>query len=487
MPSFDNTYARDLAGLYEPVTPTPPADPKLVVLNEGLAHTLGLDLAELRERGAAWLSGAEVPEGAAPLAQAYAGHQFGGLSPQLGDGRALLLGELLSPDGRRWDLHLKGTGRTPYSRGGDGKAALGPMLREYVIGEAMHALGVPTTRMLAVVATGEPVYRERPLPGAVVARVAASHLRIGTFEYFAIRGDTERLQQLLTYALKRHGPAEPGSNPALTLLTAVRDRQARLVAAWMGVGFIHGVMNTDNVTISGETIDFGPCAFMDAHDPTTVFSSIDHHGRYAYGRQPQITAWNLSRLASALLPLIDADADAAVRKAQEVLAAYPEVYRESWLTVMRTKLGLEGEQPGDSTRIRDLAELMATASPDHTLTFRSLGAALRGDPNAFLRHFDATSVAQEAKAWLDAWTERVARGKDAASVATKLDATNPLYVPRNHLVEEALEAATAGDLQPFRELLNVVTAPFEDREGRESYAEPAPKAFTSCYQTFCGT
>ena len=478
--AFDNTWFRALDGTYTPWEPRAPKAPSLLWFNDALASELGV--ADLRADAARVLSGAVVPDGAQPLAQAYAGHQFGGLSPQLGDGRALLLGEVVDRHGRRRDVQLKGSGRTPFSRGGDGLAALGPMLREAVMGEAMHALGIPTTRALAVVATGEPVYRERPLPGAVLTRIAASHLRVGTFEFFAIRSETDTLRRLVDYALARHYPHATGEVPALTLFTAVRDAQAALVAAWMGVGFIHGVLNTDNVTISGETIDFGPCAFMDAHDPATVFSSIDHAGRYAYGNQPPVTGWNLGRLGGALLHAIDDDLDRAVAQAQTVLDGWEPAWAAAWDRVLRTKLGLSDVRPGDDALLRELEALLVAHRPDHTGFFRSLSDAARGRPDAVLATVDG---AEPVRAWLDRWRARL--GPDATAAADAMDRVNPRIVPRNHRVEEALTAAVDGDLRPFEALLDAVRDPFTDDPAAAPYTSPAPTAFTAGYQTFCGT
>jgi len=426
--------------------------------------------------GVALLTGHGLPDDATPVAQAYAGHQFGWYQPRLGDGRALLLGEIVDIEGRRRDLHLKGSGRTPFARGGDGKAVVGPMLREHLIGEAMHALGIPTTRALAVVATGEGVARGPALPGAVLTRVAASHLRVGTFQYAAATGDRDLLQRLTDYAIARHHPAAADADvPALGLLDAVIGAQARLVAQWMLVGFVHGVMNTDNTTISGETIDYGPCAFMDAYDPATVFSSIDHGGRYSYGNQPAITQWNLARLAEALLPLIDPVVEAAVEAATETLRTFNDRFLSAWSTGLRMKLGLAA---GDTSSLGDdLIELMRAHRLDHTGTFRSLSTCLRG-----------ASAPTELAAWVERWRTAVLAGdRPVEPVAADLDARNPVYIPRNHLVEEALDAAMAGDITAFEHLLDVVSHPFVERPGAERYAEPAGDGFTSTFQTFCGT
>ena len=469
MIQFDNSYLRDLPGTYLRQAPDLAPAPALVVFNAALAAELGLVI----DDPAGWLSGAVLPEGAEPAALAYAGHQFGGFSPSLGDGRAHLLGEFLSPDGRRWDLQLKGSGRTPFSRGGDGKAALGPMLREYLISEAMAALRIPTTRSLAVVATGESVLRESgPLPGAVLTRVAASHIRIGTFQFFHARGEVDKLRALLDYTIARHYPGVTG---ALELFDAVVAGQARLIAQWMGVGFIHGVMNTDNMALSGETIDYGPCAFMEAYAPGTVFSSIDRQGRYAYANQPLILGWNLARLAETLLPFFDADADKAVDLANARLGGIAEMYRAEWLGVMRAKLGLLGEDAGDAGLADDF--LQAIQGVDWTLAFRRLAGAVQ-DEAGFLALFeDAAAV----KAWLPRWRARLRPDAQAAMMAV-----NPAVIPRNHLVETALEAATAGDLVPFHALLAQVQDPFGPEIGREAFTLPAPTGFGR-YVTYCGT
>ncbi len=480
---LDSRFARELPELSLPWRAEEAPDPRLVLLNEPLAVELGLDPAWLRtEDGTRLLVGAAVPEGATPVAQAYAGHQFGGYSPRLGDGRALLLGELVGADGRLRDLHLKGSGRTPFARGGDGRAVLGPMLREYVVSEAMHALGIPTTRSLAVAATGRGVQRETVLPGAVLARVASSHLRVGTFQYAGATGDLDLLRRLADHAIARHHPqAAEAENRYLALFEAVVSAQAALVAQWMLVGFVHGVMNTDNVTISGETIDYGPCAFMDAFDPATVFSSIDTSGRYAYGNQPVVAEWDLARLAEALLPLLaddqDGAVDRAVERAVEALGAFRREYSAAWLTGSAAKLGIP-HAPTDDVRAltEDVLALMHAGHVDHTSFWRSLGAAARGDAEP------ARGLFLDLPAF-DAWT---ARWRALGPDADLLDRVNPAYVPRNHLVEEALTAATAGDLGPVQRLLEAVTQPFTERPGLERYAAPAPVDF-GAYRTFCGT
>jgi uncharacterized protein YdiU (UPF0061 family) len=484
--SFDDSFVRELSGLYEPWRAATAPEPRLLVLNEALAAELGAPADALAgPEGVALLVGNAVPEGTTPVAQAYAGHQFGGYSPRLGDGRALLVGEVLDGDGRRFDLHLKGSGRTPFARGGDGKAAVGPMLREYVISEAMHALGIPTTRALAVVATGEDVPRETLLPGAVLARVAASHLRVGTFQYAARSGDVDLLRRLADHAIARHHPsAAQAERPYLALFEAVLDAQASLVARWMHVGFVHGVMNTDNTTISGETIDYGPCAFMDAFDPGTVFSSIDEGGRYAYGNQPYVIQWNLARLAESLLPLIDDDSAEAVKAATPILESFPRRFETAWQRGMHAKLGLTAA-PGDDALLTDLTALLYEQGIDHTSFHRSLSADVRGDRVSVRTAF---SVPEAFDAWAERWrADLAAQAGDPAEVAAAMDRVNPVYVPRNHLVEEALAAATAGDLEPFRRLDEVLARPFEERPGLERYADPAPGAFGQGFRTFCGT
>ena len=488
---FDNSYARDLSGLSVPWQPQAAPAPRWLRFNAGLAQTLGLDGERLAgKEGLAVFAGQLVPDGAQPIAQAYAGHQFGGFSPQLGDGRALLLGEVLDPQGRRHDIAFKGSGRTPFSRGGDGKAAVGPVLREYLISEAMHALGIPTTRTLAAVATGETVRRDRPLPGAVLTRTAASHVRVGTFQFFAARQDTDNLQRLAQHVMARHYPEVAESpNPALALLQAVIDRQAALVARWMGVGFIHGVMNTDNMTLSGETIDYGPCAFMEAHDPDTVFSSIDHHGRYAYGNQPGIAQWNLARLAETLLPLMPLEPDEAVAQATAVINHYPAVYQRHWLAELRRKLGLAdtGDDAADLALANDYLELLHTWQVDHTLGFRWLSAVLNGQTQPLLTLFGEGQGALHT--WLQRWEQRLAAqpGHNAAS-AVAMDAINPVVIPRNHRVEAALDAATdRQDLQPFEDLLAAITQPFNPALANTVWAQPGTPAETTGYRTFCGT
>ncbi|WP_197739604.1 YdiU family protein [Mycolicibacterium sp. P1-18] len=476
----DSQFARDLPEMAISWRAAEAPEPRLLALNEPLAAELGLDATWLRSpAGLRLLVGAEVPDGVTPVAQAYSGHQFGGYTPRLGDGRALLLGELEGSDGRRRDLHLKGSGRTPFARGGDGLAAVGPMLREYVVSEAMHALGIPTTRALAVVATGAEVWRETALPGAVLARVASSHLRVGSFQYAAAKGDLDLVRRLADHAIARHYPAAADAEqPYLALFDAVVAAQAELVARWMLVGFIHGVMNTDNMTISGETIDYGPCAFMDAYDPATVYSSIDHAGRYAYANQPIVAQWNLARFAETLLPLISEDQERAVNVAVESLGRFTAVYDAAWAAGMRAKLGL-GADVADTvvtSTAQDLLTQMAQSRVDYTSFFRHLGTAARGDAEGARGLFVDL-------AGFDAW---LARWRDLGPDADVMDRVNPVYVPRNHLVEETLAAATAGDLDPLGRLLDAVAAPFDERADLDRYAAPAPDDFGP-YQTFCGT
>ena len=482
--TLEATFVRDLEGLYRPWQAAPAPAPRLLALNEGLAAELGLDPARLSApEGIGFLVGTDLPDSAVPVAQAYAGHQFGGFNPSLGDGRALLLGEVIDADGRRRDIHLKGSGPTPYSRGGDGLAAVGPMLREYLIAEAMHALGIPTTRALAVVATGGKVARETTEPGAVLVRVAASHLRVGTFEYARSQGGPDLVRRLADHAIARHQPEAVGApNPYLAFFEGVVERQAALIAQWMLVGFIHGVMNTDNTTISGETIDYGPCAFMDAYDPATVFSSIDHAGRYAYGNQPAIAQWNLARFAETLLPLLADTEDDAVAVATEVLHSFPDRYARHRADGYRAKLGLVGAVEGDEALIEDLLEMLHAQQVDYPSFFRALSSEPVGEQARWL-----FAEPDAFAAWSTRWQARVAGGDRAPeAVAEAMQQVNPVYIPRNHLVEEALAAAHADDLEPFRRLLDVLAHPFDDQPGQERYAEPAPADFGR-YRTFCGT
>jgi serine/tyrosine/threonine adenylyltransferase len=489
---FENTYARLPDHFYARVNPTPVAAPRLIKLNRELARTLGLNPDELSSpRGVEILAGNRIAEGSEPLTQAYAGHQFGHFVPQLGDGRANLLGEVIGRDSLRYDIQLKGSGRSPFSRGGDGRAAVGPVLREYILSEAMAALGVPTTRALAALTTGERVLRDTVLPGAVFVRVAASHLRVGTFQFFTARGDTEATRRLADYAIARHYPDVAQANHSYrAFLDGVIGRHARLVAQWMLVGFIHGVMNTDNTSISGETIDYGPCAFMEAYDPAQVYSSIDHQGRYAYGNQPRAAHWNLARLAEALLPLLEQEQgseEAAVAAAQEALAAFAPQFEAAFAAGLGRKMGLLSEREGDAALAQDLLQRMAANRADFTLTFRRLSdaaAGQEGDQSVRLLFADPSSY----DTWAIEWRRRLKEEPmPAEERATAMRRTNPLFIPRNHLVEAALEAAVSRqDYQPFEQLLEVVTRPYDDQPNQERYATPArPEECVT--QTFCGT
>ncbi len=466
---FDNSYARLPGSFFTSQAPAPVKAPRLVAFNEDLARLMGISAAETTELAAVF-SGNHVPEGAAPISQLYSGHQFGTYNPQLGDGRAVLLGETVGTDGIRRDIQLKGSGRTPYSRGGDGRSWLGPVLREYVVSEAMHALGVPTTRALAAVETGEPVYRETTLPGAVLTRIASSHLRVGTFQVFAARGDVQSLKQLTDYAISRHYPEAAGP---MGLLAAVRDAQARLISKWMAVGFIHGVMNTDNSSISGETIDYGPCAFIDTYHPDTVFSSIDRMGRYAYSNQPDISVWNLAQLATSLIQQM-ADREAAVEEATAIVHAMPGLIQENWLGEFRAKLGLSTAQDGDQALITDLLERMAANQADFTNTFRALGTDNARDQFTDPSAYDA---------WAVDWQARIADEPDADAV---IRSANPAFIPRNHRIEQMIEAALADDYAPFDRLNAVLAKPFEDQPEHVDLARP-PKVDEVVQATFCGT
>lgn len=490
---FQHSYAEQLPGFFVSLEPEPAPNPSLLQFNTALAHDLGLDCEHFTPDVVEQLfSGNSLPRDAQPMAQAYAGHQFGNFVPQLGDGRALVLGEVLDRNGKRRDIALKGSGVTPFSRGGDGKAAVGPVLREYLVGEAMHALGIPTTRALAAVATGEPLMRDRQLPGAVLTRVASSHIRVGTFQYFAARGQVDSLRKLADYVIQRHYP-EISEEPRcyLSLLTRVAENQADLIARWMLVGFIHGVMNTDNMAVSGETIDYGPCAFMEAYDPDTVFSSIDRAGRYAYGNQPSIALWNLARFAETLLPLMGhQDSDEAVAEATAVLETFMPTFQNCWYSGAKTKLGLAlGEHLGaaDETErklIDDWFELLAAHKVDYTLSWRYLADAVEGQVGN-LRTLMTESA--ELDAFLTRWNEAL-KDLPKVVVAEELRAKNPICLPRNHLVEEALAAASdAGNMEPFKNLLQAVRHPFTETPTCARYVLPASSEFTASYRTFCGT
>lgn len=484
---FDNSYARLPERFYAAVDPTAVAAPRLIKLNETLASELGLDPDWLKgPDGLAMLAGNSIADGASPIATAYAGHQFGGFSPQLGDGRAILLGEVVDREGRRRDIQLKGSGPTPFSRRGDGRAAVGPVLREYIVSEAMAALGVPTTRALAAVLTGEVVRRETLLPGAIFTRVASSHIRIGTFQFFAARRDVEALRLLADHVITRHYPGVAGSEaPYLALLEAVIAAQADLIARWMLIGFIHGVMNTDNMSIAGETIDYGPCAFMDSYDPATVFSSIDEHGRYAYGNQPPIALWNLTRLAEALLPLLSDDQERAVTIAQDALNRFNDLFQSRLVAGFRRKLGLVSEAPDDVLLIKALLETMQRGQADFTLTFRRLGDDLLEGGRRCRELF---ANAGEFDGWLSRWHERLQQETLSAEERQRLmHGVNPLFIPRNHRIEAVIQAAVErDDLAPFEELLTVLANPYDDQPGREAYTLP-PAAHERVLATFCGT
>ena len=485
---FEHSYAALPPRFYTRTHPATVANPRLFVFNRRLAQELGLDPERLEGEAAAMFSGNQLADDSTPIAMAYAGHQFGHFVPQLGDGRAILLGEVRGRDGVLRDIQLKGSGRTPFSRNGDGRAALGPMLREYLISEAMHALGIPTTRSLAVVTTGESVLREEVLPGAVLTRVAASHVRVGTFQYFAARGDQDAVRALLDYVIERHYPAAREAEvPALAVLNAVSERQAALIANWMRVGFIHGVMNTDNMAISGETIDYGPCAFMDHYDPDTVFSSIDRGGRYAYANQPAIAQWDLARFAETLLPLIDADSEKAIALATQAIETFMTRFDANFLECMRRKIGLVSAAEGDDDLVKRLFAAMHSAKADFTLTFRGLSLAAESpDKQSAVRELFAETA--EIDAWLRDWQLRLA--SDSQSVAERVATmrrVNPVFIPRNHRVEAALDAASDhGNLEPFHRLLGVLQRPYEDQPEAAEYEQP-PEPSQGVYKTFCGT
>ena len=481
--TFENSYTNALPELAISWNSDVAPSPKALIVNEAVAQAFNLDPQLLKtEAGARFLLGNDVVDGCTPMALAYAGHQFGGYSPRLGDGRALLLGELLNTERQRFDLHLKGSGKTTFSRGGDGKAAIAPMMREHIVSEAMHSLGIPTTRSLAIVATGEQIARETWLPGAVLCRIASSHIRVGTFQYAAHHEDSTLVQRLADYSIGRHYPdLSHVDNKYLEFFKAVAQRQASLITLWMQVGFIHGVMNTDNMTISGETIDYGPCAFMDAFDPATVFSSIDHNGRYAFGNQPHIAQWNLARLAETLLSLFSDDKDESVAIATEVLMDFPKQYQALWSAGMSKKLGLKNA-PTDL--VSDLLHMLHTQSVDYTQFFRSLSSVVSGDTSAGRNSFINI---EQYDAWESRWKELISReSQSSADIATSMNSVNPIYIARNHLVEEALATATEGDLGSTLTLLEAIHQPFNERSGFERFAEPAPSEYKN-YQTFCGT
>ena len=480
---FQNTYSALPANFFARVAPTPVAAPRLIKLNRALAVHLGLDPDVLESpEGAEILAGKRLPEGADPIAMAYAGHQFGHFVPQLGDGRAILLGEVIDKDGVRRDIQLKGSGPTPFSRRGDGRAALGPVLREYIVSEAMFALGIPTTRSLAAVTSGERVQRETMLPGAVLTRVASSHIRVGTFQFFAARGETEGVRALADHVIARHYPdISLAERPYHALLERVVARQADLVARWLLVGFIHGVMNTDNTSVSGETIDYGPCAFMDEYNPGQVFSSIDEMGRYAYANQPQIALWNLTRLAECLLPLFSDDKDKAIEQAQFILGEFAEKFTTAYQSGLRSKIGLFTARDGDEALVQDLLDAMAKNQADFTLTFRRLADA---DDDSVRAQFTDPTAFDE---WATRWRQRLAdEPQSAAERQAAMRAVNPAFIPRNHRVEAVIQAAVNNDYAPFEELLTVLSKPYEDQPEFAAYADP-PLPEQRVLQTFCGT
>jgi uncharacterized protein YdiU (UPF0061 family) len=476
---FDNTYSKLSKTFIEDIKPTPVHDPELVILNEQLAKELNLDFTKTKEKDLSLLfSGNSLPNGSTTIAQAYAGHQFGHFT-MLGDGRAVLLGEHISNKNNRFDIQFKGSGRTSFSRGGDGRAALGPMLREYIISEAINALNIPTTRSLAVVKTGEKVVRENLLEGAILTRVASSHIRVGTFQYIAAKQNIEDLNTLVDYTIERHYPQIKSSKTkALDLLNLVMEKQCLLVVDWMRVGFIHGVMNTDNMTISGETIDYGPCAFMDQYHPKTVFSSIDKFGRYAYSNQPPITKWNLARFAECLIPLIDKNEEAAIKIATDVIDNFQNIYEKKWLNMMRDKLGLFGEDKNDRKLIDDLLNWMEKHKIDYTNTFCHLME---------IKINDNTYKDEAFIAWFDEWKKRSKLNNSSKEKQIELmKKNNPIVIPRNHKVEEALTEANNGSLEKMNKLNNVLKNPYSNQEDIAEYQVPAPTTNEN-YQTFCGT
>ncbi|MEO2014599.1 MAG: protein adenylyltransferase SelO [Fuerstiella sp.] len=483
--SFDNTYAGLPDAFFKRIEPTPVSGPVMIRLNHGLATELGIDVATLDSpEGLSILSGNQSPDGSDPLAMAYSGHQFGGFSPQLGDGRAILLGEVIGNDGVRRDIQLKGSGPTPFSRRGDGRSALGPVLREYIVSEAMAALGVPTTRALAAVASGDHVVREGMVPGGVFTRVAQSHIRVGTFQWFAARQDDENLRVLADYVIARHYPAaQQEENPYRGLLDSVIQRQAELIAHWMQLGFIHGVMNTDNMTVSGETIDYGPCAFMDVYNPVKRFSSIDHQGRYAFGNQGPIGHWNLMRFAETLLPLLDTDEKNSIAEAEAALDAFSKLHRSALQTRFTAKIGLEGDDIDDWDMVEVLLKAMAEGQADFTLVFRHLSDALEsGHDDAVTRLFNQPEA---IVAWLSTWRTRL-HDVDRSQTLALMRRTNPVFIPRNHRIEEAIKAGNEGDFELFHRLNQVLQNPFTEQTDFSEY-EAAPAPAEVVFATFCGT
>ena len=484
---FDNSYNGLPKEFFERINPVPVQDPQLIIFNDNLAKTLGIDESKTRKQLAELFSGNVIPKGSSPIALAYAGHQFGQFVSQLGDGRAVLLGEISTPEQKHYDIQLKGSGQTKFSRQGDGRAPLGPVIREYIVSEAMHALGIPSTRSLAAVTTGEKVYRETALPGGILTRIAESHIRVGTFEYFAAQNKIENLKTLAEYTIKRHFPLLKDSrNSYLSLLELVCDRQIELIAKWMGIGFIHGVMNTDNTSIVGETIDYGPCAFMDSYNPSTVFSSIDAHGRYAFGNQPSIAHWNMACFANCLAPLIDQDSDKAEEQAQEVINQFPNKMKVALMTVMCKKIGLKSTNSNSQETLQKLLSIMLDNESDYTLTFRYLSEIIKGKGNTlfkkqFLEH-------KQISNWLKEWTDLIKdQSLSKKEIALSMESSNPVFIPRNHLVERAIEAAVENnDFSEMKTLLAILNRPYEEQSSYSDFMKP-PKPHEVVHQTFCGT
>jgi len=484
---FDNSYNGLPQEFFERINPVPVQDPQLIIFNDNLAKTLGIDESKTRKQLAELFSGNVIPKGSSPIALAYAGHQFGQFVSQLGDGRAVLLGEISTPEQKHYDIQLKGSGQTKFSRQGDGRAPLGPVIREYIVSEAMHALGIPSTRSLAAVTTGEKVYRETALPGGILTRIAESHIRVGTFEYFAAQNKIENLKTLAEYTIKRHFPLLKDSrNSYLSLLELVCDRQIELIAKWMGIGFIHGVMNTDNTSIVGETIDYGPCAFMDSYNPSTVFSSIDAHGRYAFGNQPSIAHWNMACFANCLAPLIDQDSDKAEEQAQEVINQFPNKMKVALMTVMCKKIGLKSKNSNSQETLQKLLSIMLDNESDYTLTFRYLSEIIKGKGNTlfkkqFLEH-------KQISNWLKEWTDLIKdQSLSKKEIALSMESSNPVFIPRNHLVERAIEAAVENnDFSEMKTLLAILNRPYEEQSSYSDFMKP-PKPHEVVHQTFCGT
>ena len=484
---FDNSYNDLPQEFFERINPVPVQDPQLIIFNDNLAKTLGIDESKTRKQLAELFSGNVIPKGSSPIALAYAGHQFGQFVSQLGDGRAVLLGEISTPEQKHYDIQLKGSGQTKFSRQGDGRAPLGPVIREYIVSEAMHALGIPSTRSLAAVTTGEKVYRETALPGGILTRIAESHIRVGTFEYFAAQNKIENLKTLAEYTIKRHFPLLKDSrNSYLSLLELVCDRQIELIAKWMGIGFIHGVMNTDNTSIVGETIDYGPCAFMDSYNPSTVFSSIDAHGRYAFGNQPSIAHWNMACFANCLAPLIDQDSDKAEEQEQEVINQFPNKMKVALMTVMCKKIGLKSTNSNSQETLQKLLSIMLDNESDYTLTFRYLSEIIKGKGNTlfkkqFLEH-------KQISNWLKEWTDLIKdQSLSKKEIALSMESSNPVFIPRNHLVERAIEAAVENnDFSEMKTLLAILNRPYEEQSSYSDFMKP-PKPHEVVHQTFCGT